>query len=93
MRIASIAWDDDAVEHISRHGVTPFEVEDVCFSRPFIQRARGGKKNPLYFARGQTAAGRYLTIVFRYLGNGQARIVTARDMNYAERRAYRGRRP
>ncbi len=91
MRITQVAWDEWTVEHIARHGVTPDEVEEVLFARPLIQRTRGRGKNAVYFARGQTAAGRYLTIVFRYLGSQQARVITARDMSGSERKGYRGR--
>ncbi len=91
MKIQQIVWDDKRIEHIAIHGVTPAEVEEVCFSGPLIQRAKGKRRFRVYFARGQTAAGRHLTIVFRHLERGKARVVTARDMTASERRAYRRR--
>ena len=93
MVLSAIAWDDDSADHIARHGVTPEEVEEVCFSRPFIVRGRGRRKLQIYYALGQTAHGRYLLVVFRALGGGRARIVTAREMSPAERRRYQGSRP
>lgn len=91
MRITAIEWSEESVDHIAGHGVSPGDVEEVCFGRPLIQRARGRKRAALYFARGQTAGGRYLTVVFRYLGGERARVVTARDMTESERQGYRRR--
>jgi hypothetical protein len=31
MKIDELDWDDNNIEHIARHGVTPQEVEDVCY--------------------------------------------------------------
>lgn len=81
MRITDIAWDDESVGHISRHQVKPEEVEEVCFGDPIILKGR----QKLYYALGQTLAGRYLFIVFKPLGAGKARVITARDMTQSER--------
>lgn len=89
MTIEEIAWDDEQIDHIERHGVTSEEVEEVCFSRPLIVRGRGRRKRRSYWALGQTGEGRHLLVVFRYLSRGKARVITARDMSPAERRRYR----
>ncbi len=91
MKILSIRWTEDSVDHIARHGVEPKEVEEICFRRPLVQRA-GRKRDMVYYARGQTEAGRYLTVVFRYLGSWEGFVITARDMDEAERRRFRQRR-
>ncbi len=31
MKICELVWDDDNIDHIAKHNVTPDEVEDVCF--------------------------------------------------------------
>ena len=92
VKISWVLWDERSVDHIERHGVTPFEAEEVCFSRQLIFRSRGRKKRRSYRALGQTADGRHLVVVFRYLGRRRARVITARDMNRAERTKYRGAR-
>jgi len=54
-------WDDDNIEHVSRHGVTPSEaeqaVEDDNFLYYLVDESR-------YLGFGQTSAGRYLMAVF-----------------------------
>ena len=88
MRIDSIAWDDDTILHIARHGVEPKEVEEVCFeSKPLVFQGRYNR----YMALGQAGSGRYLTIVFEYLGQNKAKIITARAMSDPERRLYKRR--
>ncbi len=46
------------------------------------------KNENLYSARGQTNAGRYLTVIFIYKLSKEALIVTARNMDSKERRSY-----
>jgi uncharacterized DUF497 family protein len=84
----SFVWDDRNVEHIARHRVEPEEVEEVFTEQPLIRRARDGR----YLALGRTEAGRLLAVVFVRLPAGrQLRVITARDMNSAERDDYRRR--
>lgn len=88
MRIKDISWNKDTVLHIAKHGVEPKEVEEVCFeSNPFILKARHNR----YFALGKTQSGRYLTIIFEYLGQNKAKVITARAMSQAERGFYKRR--
>ena len=44
------------------------------------------------YAFGQTQAGRYLFVVFRFLSQGRAQIITARAMDETEKRCYKKRR-
>lgn len=83
-RITSLEWDDANREHIDRHGVTPREVEEVCFSRPLLMKSRAGTR----LAYGQTLAGRYLLVVLRLMDGGAARCITARTMSDKERRFF-----
>ena len=84
MRITSLVWDDDTVDHIARHGVSPDEAEAVCRRRPVALRARYGR----YLLLGQTEAGRYLTLVVTPLGDARGKLITARMMTDVERRFY-----
>ena len=69
----------------SKHAVDMYEVHEALNSEQLLLRGgRGG----LWEASGRTDAGRYLLIVLRPLGPDHARLVTARDMDRAERRRY-----
>ena len=88
MQIVDFEWDEDNIEHIARHGVSPEEVEEACYNSPYILKGRRGS----YLIYSQTGDGRYLLIVGRYKGRGIIRVITARDMTDAERRLCRERR-
>jgi uncharacterized protein len=74
-----------SAEHIARHGVTLEEVREVVLERPYWT-TRGRNNSTLVY--GQTNAGRYLLVVADG-EDGEAFIVTARDMNDDERRTFR----
>jgi hypothetical protein len=63
MMIRRLVWPRDRVEHIARHGVSPPEVEEVCFGRPLVLRGKADGVNPVYYVLGQTRTGRYLFCV------------------------------
>lgn len=88
MRIDELLWPRERVEHIARHGVTPEEVEQVCFSQPLVLRAKSHGDNPVYYVLGQTNAGRYLFSVIIQFPNGKGYPVTARSMTDKEERRY-----
>lgn len=85
MKVTRFEWDDENIDHIARHSVSPEEAEEVFSGRWKNRKSRGR----LYTAFGQTFAGRYLLVVFAYKGQGLARVVTARDMTDSEHRFYR----
>ncbi len=87
-RITRLDWDDTNREHIGRHGVTPEEVEEVCFSGPLMMKSRSGTR----LAYGRTLAGRYLLVVMKLKDGGVARCITARTMTDKERRLFVKRR-
>ena len=89
MRIRQLLWPRDRIEHISRHDVTPEEVEQACFGRPLVQRAKSRGENPVYYVLGQTDAGRYLFSVVIQFPGGKGYPVTARSMTENEKRRYR----
>lgn len=67
-----------------KHGVAPEEAEQVVFSRTaHIRRGSAG----LYLIYRRTLAGRYLFVVIGLRGR-LARLVTAREMTWSERRFY-----
>lgn len=84
MRTLILIWDEDTVDHLAEHGVSPEEAQEVCRRSPYVLRTRGGR----YIVLGQTASGRYLTIVVAPRSGGYATLVTARGMTDAERRRY-----
>lgn len=59
MRVYELVIEPGREEHISRHHITVDEVEEVVFSNPFITRTREQRFRLI----GQTAAGRYLTVI------------------------------
>ncbi len=89
MEIREFDWDDSNIEHTSRHGVFPDEMEDVAFDdEPWIRRGRKGTRYML----GYTVAGRYLFSVYVLKGKGVAGVVTSMYMDSKTRRLYRKRR-
>lgn len=85
MKLGRLFWNEANIEHIARHDVSPDEAEQVCRLQPKVRRGRDGR----YLVLGRTAAGRYLLVVLTYLGHGEARVITARDMDDKERALYR----
>lgn len=94
MRIVDITWLPHIVDKLAwKHGVTPEEVDEVLFGQPLFRKVQKGHVpgEDLYAAFGQTESGRYLIVLFVYKLTREALIVSARDMDSAERRIY-GRR-
>ena len=86
-------WDEDNVEHISRHGVDPEEVEEIVYEDCHPSRIVGARRRRIRETRwavfGQTCDGRYLlAIVAPYPQRGVWRAVTARDMGAQAKRRY-----
>jgi uncharacterized DUF497 family protein len=86
MRIHEFIWLEDRIYHIAQHDVTPEEVEEVCFGKAFVQRAKSEGSNPIYYVLGQTEAGRYLFCVVIRFPDGRGYPITARPMTDKERR-------
>ncbi len=83
-----LLWNLHIVEKVHiKHHVAPEEVDEVIFYDA-VKYRRGRVKRVL--ALGQTEEGRYLVVVLaKVSGSGQYQVVTARNMNTAERRSYR----
>ena len=88
MEIKEFEWNDNNIEHIARHGVSPDEVEDVAFDdAPWIKKGRKGTRYML----GYTAAGRYLFTVYTLKKRGIAKVITSMDMDDKTRKLYKKR--
>jgi hypothetical protein len=91
MKIAKFLWKDQFIEKLERkHSVGTDEVEEVFRNAPrfdFVAKGHVVGEN-VYWALGQTDAGRYLTVFFIYKTGGMAMPISARDMNRQERKRY-----
>lgn len=85
MLIRRLIWDEWNIDHISRHNITPDEVEQVCRGQHLARRGRQGTYNVI----GQTQTGRYLTIILAPRGYASFYPVTARDADDKERRSFK----
>ena len=97
MTIDDFLWRDKIIDKLAvKHGVEPWEVEEVFDNTPHIRfRQRGNRAGEdLYSASGQTNAGRYLIVYFIYKPPREDRplrqgfIVSARDMTDQERKRH-----
>lgn len=95
MEIAEVVCPAQVEDKIQRlHRVSSREVEEVFLNFPEFRRGPRSKRagEYLYYALGQTDAGRYLFVVFNYeRRNRRVLIVTAREMNEREKRGYKKR--
>jgi uncharacterized DUF497 family protein len=90
LKIEKISWDQETVDHISNHPVSPEEVEEVLFNdveTPLMMRGKEGK----YLAYGKTYGGRLLFIVWASQYK-KTKIIAARDMTEKEKRFHRRRK-
>jgi hypothetical protein len=81
----SVKESDWSASHIAAHGVTLDEVREAILERPYWAAPGREGTTVLY---GRTYAGRYLLIVAAD-DDGEAFIVTARDMTDAEKKSFR----
>ena len=76
-------WDDENEDHIWRHHISVFEIEE-CFEgehkiRPHKKSTSEPEKyGDRYEVSGSTAGGRKLWMVIQYLGGNLIRPITAR---------------
>ncbi|MBE2220855.1 MAG: BrnT family toxin [Anaerolineae bacterium] len=92
MKIIGLIWLDQYVEKLlTKHGVAQYEVEDIFYRHPRIEKAGRGhvQGENLYRALGQTEDGRYLIVIFIFKPSEQkALVISARDMDRKERKRY-----
>jgi uncharacterized DUF497 family protein len=89
--IDDFIWLPDIIEKLeSKHRVLPEEVEEVFFNRPhfrFVEKGHVAGED-VYIALGQTDGGRYLSVFFIHKPGNLALVISARDMDAAERKRY-----
>ncbi len=85
MVISELEWDDENVEHIARHSVSPEEVEDVCFGLNVSERESKNR----YILCGQTDGGRRLNVVVQRISRGIFRPITAFEMSEKYKTRYK----
>jgi uncharacterized DUF497 family protein len=75
---------------LSKHGVSPQEVEEVLRSDSLFRFVEKGRRRgeDVYAALGKTTGGRLLIVFFIRKVGGDALIISARDMDAKERRQY-----
>lgn len=85
-------WDEGNEEHVARHGVEPFEVEEALLdSRRFGVEAYDVPGESRRAVVGATDAGRILFVVYA-MRRERVRPITARDADDNDKRRYRRRR-
>jgi uncharacterized DUF497 family protein len=93
MQINRVIVPDKIAEKIERkHGVSEREAKEIFFNSEdplFIRRSL--KVKGRYLAYGRTYAGRYIVVAYAPLKEGNLKVISARDMNRNERRAYERR--
>ena len=86
MKINGLQWDDARLEKIiTKHGLSPTEVEDVCFGPHYACSAKY-KRKAVY---GRTESGKYVMVILEQLYDSVFRLITARGMTRGEQRKYR----
>ncbi len=89
MKINNLIWLPQIVDKLAvKHQVEIEEVKEVFQNHPRFRYVEKGQQlgEDVYLASGQTGAGRYLTVLFIYKGQGEALILSARDMANWERK-------
>ncbi len=83
-------WDEhNAGKNWQKHGVRTAECEELFFNRPLVvaDDVRHSQKENRFHALGNTDLGRLLLVVFT-VRKERIRVISARDMNRRERKAY-----
>ena len=83
--IEGFIWEDWVVDKLNwKHHVDPEEVEEAFFV--LFRKFRKGE-NEKYLLFGRSSNGRYLFVVFVWVGK-HVKVISARDMIPAERRYF-----
>jgi len=85
VKISCLHWDDANIEHISRHGLSPVDIEYICFGEHISFRGRQGR----YILYGKTEGGAMIMVVLERLSGQVFRPITARAMTEKEKHHYR----
>ncbi len=73
-------WDEDNIEHLFNHSISPNEAEQVFFNKYVItpNKKKHGPKR--YRIDGKTDSGRSLRIIFQDFSQNTARVITGWDL-------------
>ena len=83
--VPEFEWDDGNEEHLlDSHGVTAYEAES-CFANPHTKKRSGDR----FILLGKTDEDRMLFLVYLLRPDGRVRVISGREMEPEERRAYR----
>jgi hypothetical protein len=85
--MAEFRWNDWNVEHIARHAVSAEEAEWIV-----NHHVAGDAGEDKYKVWGQTAAGRYLQVVFVLDPDDAVYVIHARELTDREKRVFRRRK-
>lgn len=85
MKIGGLKWDDENIEHISKHSITPSDIEDVCFGTHITYPARYKR----YLVYGKTYHGKYIKVVLEHLYGTMFRPKTSYLMTESEKGKYK----
>lgn len=72
--VKKLIWDAWNIRHITRHHVTPDEVEAICHGDPLV--LRGQQKNRLVLIGGEEGE-RILSVILESKGSGKYYPITA----------------
>ncbi len=88
--VSGFDWDEgNLTKNWEKHGVTPFECEEVFFNEPLIvgNDEKHSEYERRYYALGRTDKDRHLFVAFTIRGD-KIRIISVRDMGKKERKIY-----
>ena len=91
MFIDDFVWLTEIANKLAiKHRVNQDEVEEVFFNKSRYRFVELGLRSgeDVYSASGQTDSGRYLIVFFIHKSDNVALILSARDMDIAERRRH-----
>ncbi len=82
-------WDDHNIEHIAKHGVEVFEVEEAMLDGDRVKiNAHSGHLGLI----GATEEGRRLVVIYIKKIGKKYRVITARDAEEEEKKLYKRRK-
>lgn len=90
-KLSGFDWDKgNSDKNWLKHGVTPFECEQVFFNQPLTVAPdeAHSQKEIRFYVLGQTDMERLLFVVFTVRRN-LIRVVSARDMSRSEKEVYK----
>ena len=88
MKITGYLWLEEIIDKLEwKHNVSTEEVEELFGNAPHFRFVEKGHRlgENVYAALAQTDSGRYLIAFFVHKTDGRALIISARDMDDAER--------